>query len=494
MGDLALGSDLKENKKLFWTLYISINLIIFLYFYYFNFRFPLHDEDWIGSEYLVYHKLDFFKIKAIFHDVVNYFHWNARIGQSLSSIFSYFDKYVYNIFISLITTIFINLVFFYSFSRNLNKYRDIFLLLIIFVLLISIPSSLMFADMFLFKSRALNHLFGNVILLLVFIPYFYLFYNKDIIQNKLNIFLLVPVVYFISFINSYMSVPLFLGMMCLSILVYYIKNKKIPIWSIIGVIFSVCGYLFVLKTSEEIARRGVLDTSRLFKTFYKVPSRFQEMNNLFGLNSNLFIIFLIVFGIFAIALFYKKKFSLLNNEFFIKILLLLGLYIGYIIIFSSGANTEVGGHPLFLFFVLCFWIININIFFDMISKLKNSIARKSFYLITFFLLLFLLLYNTQAKFKFTLDVSKATKSITNKIRETQGVSPKEGYELVIQIPKNVVEYGYRCFFIQYWGGNTWCTRGVIRYYGGYPNLKFEMANDNSTEYRIIERKVEGTNN
>ncbi|MDR0484894.1 MAG: DUF6056 family protein [Alphaproteobacteria bacterium] len=304
--------------------FIILNILIFMYFYYFNSIFPLNFIDDIGK--IIYNR-----------SIIQSMEWNARVGETLSIIFLRFDKIYYNIFISIVHIIFINLVFFYSFTKLPKSYKDIFFIFIIFVLWVSIQSLFMFVELSLWVSGSLNHLFGNVLLLLVFIPYFYLFYNKNIINNKWIIFLLVPVVYFTSFMNSYVSVPIFLGMMGLSVLFYYLKNKRIPLWSINGIIFGIFGFVSVILFSSEIRSRKLIDMDENFFNLY--PHRYKlslfDINNVFHINNKLFLLFLILFVLFSLFLLYKKLLNFFINEKFIKISFLICLYLGIPLIFAS---------------------------------------------------------------------------------------------------------------------------------------------------------------
>ncbi|MDR0484895.1 MAG: DUF6056 family protein [Alphaproteobacteria bacterium] len=465
-------NNFEENKKVFWLLYVSINILIFIYFYYFSSIFPLFNDDYVNtSEYLIAKNLDFSKIELIYNHVKNSLHWNARIGESLSYIFKYFDKFYYDVFISFINIVFINLVFFYSFSKSPSRYKDVFYLFIIFVLYISLQ--IIFSENSLWVASTLNHLFGNVLLLLVFIPYFYLFYNKNIIKNNWVIFLLVPIIYFISFMNSYTSVPLFLGMMGLSVLFYYFKNKKIPVWSIVGIISGFLGFLCVLILSSQT---GTVEKS-IIKDFHVYRYNFILINKYLYINYKLFLLILLIFITYILCvLIFRKDIRILKNETFIKIFLIFSLYFGSIIILTVGPWIAERNIVFNRFLAIMFFIVCIELLFN---KLTNSKIKYLFMGLIGLIFLGLLIIKTIHHNKQVVDLSNNILKINSLIKETKSY-PKDS-ELVILIKE---DFYMGCLIDDAY---NWCGKSMIKFYGGNLNTKFEITNDDSLEYKIIER-------
>ncbi|MDR0484893.1 MAG: hypothetical protein LBH40_06425 [Alphaproteobacteria bacterium] len=104
----------------------------------------------------------------------------------------------------------------------------------------------------------------------------------------------------------------------------------------------------------------------------------------------------------------------------------------------------------------------------------------------FFIFSFILLNKTIIKYKYINDIDKTYYKLIKNIASTHDYPLKKGNNLILKIPKSERDFIIRCFYADW--AVPYCENAVKKYSGGHPDLKFEITDDDSTEYKIIEKK------
>lgn len=467
----------KNKKSLF--LIIFLNLCMFIYFYYLSIRFPIFGSDYISSsENLVKSTLTLDKLKEIYFAIIKESYWNLRIGNLLSILLSFFSREYFAVVISFTNILFINLIFFYSFSRfpNIYKTKETLkdMLVIIFIFMIYVLISTNFLNTSIWKSGSLNHLFGNVILLILFIPYYLLFYSKQVFKNNIFVLIFVTFIYFVFFINSYTSVPLFLLMMILSVLIFYLKNKKVEKWSIFGIISGLCGYIFLLKNGNQL-KQNVSEGNILLVILEKYYETFIKINNILKIETY-FILFISLFLIFILQAFYKKRYFLFKNIIFIKISILTALYLLSVFLFSLGNYLPERALILNIFFIICILCVLIKYIQRFLLKKLNN---KNFFILIFTMLI-LLVYPTYKKIILINKEVLLFKKTNDEIIKSLQLAKKVDYtkKVYVEVPNN---FKFHSCLVK---NNSWCGTSILRYYSIADNIGFIPVNKNDSELKV----------
>jgi hypothetical protein len=163
------------------------------------------------------------------------------IAQGLTQVFAVYGKQYFNILNSLVFVGITSLVYFHS---NYGKKANWRLYLIVCVVLWFFTPDLMATS--LWMAGSLNECWVVFFVLLFLVPYRILISENGEIKHPGITMLFVIPIGFLAGAFNFQSFGLSIGFAVLTIAYIIIKHKSVPIWSIVGLISTISGTLFVL--------------------------------------------------------------------------------------------------------------------------------------------------------------------------------------------------------------------------------------------------------
>lgn len=330
----------------------------YMYHYFFDYGMP-HEETRVLES-----------IWEIPKSMINHYNlWNGRVFvHGIIQFFMMFDKNIFNVFNTIIYIILGLIIYKHIFPCS-KEYIPIWLLSIYILMWIFIP---IFGQSVLWLSGSINYLWMAVIILAFLFPYRKHEYNYE---NKKDSLLMIILMFIFGFFAGASKENGSGAMIMMEIFfVIYWKYKKIniPKWSIVGIISSIIGLVFILvapgnsKIETVPGANGIfsiLTVISVYKNFIFIP-----------------------FVIFIIAIFYifiSKKYNI--HDFIIK------FYISFIFVISAIASV---GALLFspivayrsAIFGVIFIIIAIGIAYSKLFEISKSKKNKTNYI--YFIMLY----------------------------------------------------------------------------------------------------------
>ena len=163
------------------------------------------------------------------------------IAQGLTQVFAVYGKQYFNILNSLVFVGITSLVYFHSHYGKKPKW---FLYLVVCVTFWFLTPDMMATS--LWMAGSLNECWVLFFVLLFLVPYRILISENGEIKNPIITTLFVLPIGFLAGAFNFQSFGLSIGFAVLTIAYILIKHKSVPIWSIVGLISTTCGTLFVL--------------------------------------------------------------------------------------------------------------------------------------------------------------------------------------------------------------------------------------------------------
>ncbi len=229
--------------------FLAVGAGCFLIYYLLNINTPPFGDD----VFLQFEYQDYFvekitapkvtSISQIFKGMILYYNiFRGRvIAQGLTQLFAVYGKQYFNILNSLIFSGISFLVYFHS---NYGKKANWRLYLIVCVVFWFLTPDMMATS--LWMAGSLNECWALFFVLLFLVPYRIL--DSDTVELKHPVLttLFVLLVGFLAGAFNFQSFGLSIGFVVLTIILAIIKQRKLPLWSIVGLISTTCGTLFVL--------------------------------------------------------------------------------------------------------------------------------------------------------------------------------------------------------------------------------------------------------
>lgn len=243
----AGDSQLRKFSKM--VPFVVIGVACFCAYYLLNINTPPIGDDM----FLKYVYQDYFvdkitapkvtSISQIFEGMTLYYNiFRGRvIAQGLTQLFAVYGKQYFNILNSLVFVGITSLVYFHS---NYGKKASWRLYLIISVVFWFFTPDLMATS--LWMAGSLNECWVVFFALLFLLPYRIFVSERGNLKHPFIITLFVIPIGFLAGAFNFQSFGLSIGFVILTIVFVIINKKRVPIWSIVGLISTICGTLFVL--------------------------------------------------------------------------------------------------------------------------------------------------------------------------------------------------------------------------------------------------------
>lgn len=369
-----------RQKKIKLILFSITVFTSFILIYILNILHPLFGDDWMYSMLPGGHKHIHSFSDILYTQYKHYFTWGGRsvvhiIAQSLllSGIKTadFFNSLAY---------VALTLVIYYI-SNSSKEIRSSLLIGINLLIWFFQPA---FGSTILWITGSANYLWGTLIILLFLVPYIKILRSKNIhnsIFKSIWIFLFGIIA---GWTNENMSVAL-ITILIICIIYYKMSFKKIPLWSILGLIGATIGAIFMIAAPGNYARmETIISTSienhsfltvYIYRFFTTIASFYY-----YALSPTFIIIF-----IFFIYSKYKKNTK--NNNLFIAILFFAGAVI---------ATLAMAASPIFpgraAFGIDTFLFVVIGILFSDLNFKETLIKNLTYTVLVFGLLLFIVDY------------------------------------------------------------------------------------------------------
>lgn len=265
-------------------------IVLFLLFLEIAILTPISGDDW--GNYSHFKSL----ASLINYSKSFYYSWEGRvISRFLIGLLTY-HKYLWDI---IFPTLMILLIYFMNSFFNKENNKNIFFLSILVLLLIN---NVMFAQTYTWIAGSITYFYPTV---LVFCYFIYIFDKK--IKDKIfnNILLLLINVVGTMFVE-HIGVALVFGNL-LYVIYYYLINKKISIKSIIFLLISAAGLVFMLKSPGSAARLATNVEFNKMSLFAKLDyNKYEIIKYLY--ERNVFIILIMLIPILLVV------FKRINNK------------------------------------------------------------------------------------------------------------------------------------------------------------------------------------
>lgn len=182
-------------------------------------------------------------ISQIFEGMTLYYNiFRGRvIAQGLTQLFAVYGKQYFNILNSLV---FVGISFLVYFHSNYGKKANWKLYLIISVAFWFLTPDMMATS--LWMAGSLNECWVIFFVLLFLVPYRILVSEREELKHPVMTTMFVIPIGFLAGAFNFQSFGLSIGFVVLTNYFIVIRKKRVPIWSIVGLLSTICGTLFVL--------------------------------------------------------------------------------------------------------------------------------------------------------------------------------------------------------------------------------------------------------
>lgn len=232
---------LVESKKMKFILFLGILAFTFLYMLFLNTYTPLIADDYVYT--LVFGTT--IPVTSLGDIVISqwsyYFSWGGRVvAESLTQLFLFWGKDVFNILNSGCYIVFILAIYFNALGR---KIKPEMLLLVTVLVWFCVP---MFGQTVIWLTGASNYLWCGTLILLAILPF--RFYEEEQTKGLKSMgFALVMIpLFFLSGITNENTAGGMILIMVLFCFLYYKRKIKIPAFAYTGLFFSLCGFLIMI--------------------------------------------------------------------------------------------------------------------------------------------------------------------------------------------------------------------------------------------------------
>lgn len=150
-------------------------------------------------------------------------------------------KPVFNVFNSAMLVLLVILLYLHCKGTNKRHSAPMFLFMAFAVW--SFAPALSYTVWWL--DGSINYLWGSVFRLIALLP-FRLYYDSGKLSHQALLFLPIQLMCAVAGSTNENMSAAFIGVAFLFVLLYRIKGIKIPAWSVIGILFAIAGYLFMM--------------------------------------------------------------------------------------------------------------------------------------------------------------------------------------------------------------------------------------------------------
>lgn len=288
------------NSKINGLLFGAILLITFCYMLFLNIKTPLIADDYVYT-FIFGTSSPVMSIGDIIKSQLSYYMtWGGRIvAESLTQLFVFLGKDVFNVANSLCYMVFILAIYFIAVGR---KIRPGMLLLVTILVWFFTP---IFGQTVMWITGSCNYLWCGTLILLAILPFrLYEEQQTKVLESIGFGFVMIPL-FFLSGITNENTAGGMILIMLLFCLVYYKRKIKIPIFAYTGLFFSISGFLCMifapgngLRVDNESA---VAEVTALVGSNPIITRLSYFAYNLYSLMP------LIIIGVIALVFLYKAK-------------------------------------------------------------------------------------------------------------------------------------------------------------------------------------------
>jgi len=230
-----------ESKKINGVMFLLVLGITFVYMVFLNSQTPLIADDFVYT-FIFGTSTPVSSVGDIIDSQVSYYlTWGGRVvAETLTQLFMFLGKDVFNIANSLCYLIFCLTVYFLAVGRSI---RSELLLLTTVIIWFFTP---MFGQTVMWLTGSCNYLWCGTIILLALLPFrFYEEKQTRLLKSKVLAIAMIPL-FFISGITNENTAGAMILIMLLFILFYYKRKITIPAFAYTGVLFSICGFIAMI--------------------------------------------------------------------------------------------------------------------------------------------------------------------------------------------------------------------------------------------------------
>ena len=229
------------SKKTNQILFAAIIVLTFFYMVFLNIKTPLIADDFVYT-FIFGSSMPVMNIGDIINSQISYYTtWGGRVvAETLTQLFMFLGKDVFNIANSLCYLVFCLAVYFLAVGRRI---RFELLLLTTVLIWFFIP---MFGQTVMWLTGSCNYLWCGTIILLAVLP-FRLYEEKQTkLLNSIWFALLMIPLFFISGITNENTAGAMILIMLMFGVVYFKRKIRIPAFAYTGLFFSSCGFLCMI--------------------------------------------------------------------------------------------------------------------------------------------------------------------------------------------------------------------------------------------------------
>ncbi|KNZ43076.1 DUF3329 domain-containing protein [Acetobacterium bakii] len=237
----AISLSINSNSKTKGYLFFAVLIFTFVYMVFLNIKTPLIADDYVYT-FIFGTPIPVGSIEDIVKSQITYYmSWGGRVvAESLTQLFVFWGKSVFNVANSLCYTVFILAIYFNAVGR---KIRPVMLLTVTIMVWFFTP---MFGQTVMWITGSCNYLWCGTIILLAILP-FRLYEEKQTRALKSIWFGIVMIpLFFLSGITNENTAGGMILIMLLLCFVYYKRKIKIPVFAYTGLAFSVLGFLCMI--------------------------------------------------------------------------------------------------------------------------------------------------------------------------------------------------------------------------------------------------------
>jgi hypothetical protein len=442
--ELKNKADKSNNKAIF----IVMLMITFFYMLFLNSYTPLIADDYVyrfifGTAIPVNSMGDIVTSQTTY-----YMTWGGRvIAESLTQVFVFLGKPIFNIANSICYIVFILGIYFNAVGR---KIKPIILLWVIILLWLFIP---MFGQTVMWLTGSCNYLWCGTLIILAILPFRLFIEKQTLFLKSFSFGIIMSPLFFLSGVTNENTAGGMILIMLLFCFVYYKQKIKIPYFAYTGLFFSICGFacmIFAPGNGMRVDNESAVKEVVAMVGSNPIVTRFAYFAN------NLYMIMpvLIFVGVGLVILFNQKGKK--------------GLIFPSVFIIAAAASMVVmlippKFPPRAMFGLVSFLIIAITMMMDEIdwSLLKRT---KGIVLPVILVSMFFMMSLGYAG----VDAIMVTKAYNARVTQIQEEIGKETIEVsnIVPITSHNGMYGLRDVQMD---SNHWVNRALADYYG-VPNI------------------------
>ena len=307
--------------------------------------------------------------------------WNVRIGEQISIVFGSFNKGIFNVLNSVVSMLYIYLIFIYAFGRRiyLNNKKDLLAIITIFMLIIGFNPVI--GEVFFWQTGSCNYLWAISMLLVFGIPIRILLNGCDVINHKKTLIVGHTILGLLAGLTNENTVIVFLLLYFLIIIKMWVCKEKISIWVYSSFISLLMGFIIMIKAPSTKIR--IEYYNEIYKTTHNgIQSYLMRIENVirrfFVDNKLLLIIALIIILIYILSRLSEQKKGRVYkyNKLMLNNIIMLGLSGVSVAALIASPYIETRSFMLFSFFIItCIIYFTIQIFesYDNTYKLITTV-------------------------------------------------------------------------------------------------------------------------